>query len=156
MTKVQAKKSSTQAKQRWVITGIPKSLQQAVTDAANDEGVSVGEFVEQALKNQKVIRKPKIDASKIKSLKDVTSALTKIEKRLSAVESGAGYIHLKRNHMAALAEKINVKELYEKMHLKEAYEKGNSFLSRAYQYAKDKCVGVPKKKVRKKSTRSKK
>ena len=155
MTKARAKKVTTQVKERWVITGVPKSLQQAVMDAANDEGLSVGEFVEYALKNQKVLRKPKIDASKIKSMKDVTNALTKLEKRLSAVENGPNYVHLKRGHIAVLADKVNIKELYEKMHLKEVYEKGNSLISKAYQYAKDKCVSKPKKRARKK-IRSKK
>lgn len=150
MAKATAKKSRVKKEERWTLTGIPKTVQAAVKKAAKAQGVSVSEFVEKALKGIKNVRKTKIQSSKIKSINDAARALTQLEKRLQAVEHAKGYVHLKRSTVGMIAEKTHLKELYDKVDIRDMVAKGNSMVHKAYQYAKDKCVGKPKRKAKRK------
>jgi len=77
----------TQKTTSWTIKNISKDIKDSVTSLAKEEGISVGEFVEQALKNAQKKYNAVLDTSKLKTVKDVRPILNRLEQRLIKLES---------------------------------------------------------------------
>ena len=125
-TKVKATEA---AADKWTIKGISIEIKDAVTVAAKQEGITVGEYVSRAIDHLHSHDHEGKDCGKETDLKKVSHALANMEKRLALLE--------KKPHKIEKA-KNSVKKLTAKLHWRDWLHKGNEALHQAYEYTRNK------------------